>query len=124
MLFGKLKKLIIKFPHLRNAQVPFLWPHVLYYCHISLSKYHKLIWNIGTPCRRGGGSSSDAPCTQSTLLHVASSQNQLPHDWRIHTYKPSTSFCDHCGTVLYGLQDQGLKCACTVSHLSGNQFTL
>ena len=39
-------------------------------------------------------------------------QNQMPHDWTLHTYKPSSSFCDHCGTVLYGLTDQGLKCAC------------
>ena len=42
----------------------------------------------------------------------------MPHDWTLHTYKPSSSFCDHCGTVLYGLTDQGLKCACKLESVS------
>ena len=37
-------------------------------------------------------------------------QNQLPHTWVNHTYKPSSTFCDQCGTIMYGLQNQGFKC--------------
>ena len=37
-------------------------------------------------------------------------QARSPHTWVEHNYKPGSTMCDQCGSILYGLSYQGMKC--------------
>lgn len=44
----------------------------------------------------------------------------MPHRFAVHNYKRPT-FCDHCGSLLYGLLRQGMQCSGKISLLVTNK---
>ncbi|KYQ53800.1 Putative protein kinase C delta type like protein [Trachymyrmex zeteki] len=68
-----------------------------YQCQACQTAVHKKCHDkLLTKCPESGRES------ENTIVNV-------PHRFRTHTFM-SPTFCDHCGSMLYGLFRQGLKC--------------
>ncbi|XP_065599874.1 protein kinase C theta type [Cyrtonyx montezumae] len=92
---------------------------------------HEFVWGLnkqGYQCRQCNAAIHKkcidkviAKCTGSavnsreTMFHKERFKIDMPHRFKVYNYK-SPTFCDHCGTLLWGLARQGLKCdACCMN---------
>lgn len=55
------------------------------------------------------------PIHTHTHIHTVRSKQEYddticPHILTVNTYRTPGTFCDYCGSVLFGLLKQGLKC--------------
>ncbi|XP_006907099.1 protein kinase C theta type [Pteropus alecto] len=86
---------------------------------------HEFVWGLnkqGYQCRQCNAAIHKkcidkviAKCTGSavnsreTMFHKERFKIDMPHRFKVYNYK-SPAFCEHCGTLLWGLARQGLKC--------------
>ncbi|MEE6481653.1 hypothetical protein FKM82_012927 [Ascaphus truei] len=86
---------------------------------------HEFVWGLnkqGYQCRQCNAAIHKkcidkviAKCTGSavnssaTVFHKERFKIDMPHRFKVYNYK-SPTFCEHCGTLLWGLAKQGLKC--------------
>ncbi|XP_062450979.1 protein kinase C theta type isoform X2 [Rhea pennata] len=92
---------------------------------------HEFVWGLnkqGYQCRQCNAAIHKkcidkviAKCTGSainsreTMFHKERFKIDMPHRFKVYNYK-SPTFCEHCGTLLWGLARQGLKCdACSMN---------
>ncbi|NXT90126.1 KPCT kinase, partial [Anhinga rufa] len=92
---------------------------------------HEFVWGLnkqGYQCRQCNAAIHKkcidkviAKCTGSavnsreTMFHKERFKIDVPHRFKVYNYK-SPTFCEHCGTLLWGLARQGLKCdACSMN---------
>ncbi|XP_043570060.1 protein kinase C theta type isoform X1 [Chiloscyllium plagiosum] len=100
---------------------------------------HEFVWGLnkqGYQCRQCNAAIHKkcidkiiAKCTGSavnsreTIFHKERFKIDMPHRFKVYNYK-SPTFCEHCGTLLWGLARQGLKCeecAMNVHHKCQNK---
>ncbi|XP_034431309.1 protein kinase C eta type isoform X2 [Hippoglossus hippoglossus] len=74
-----------------------------YQCQVCTCVVHKRCHQqVVTVCPRMKSPAKEKPVTQGFSIN-------LPHMFKIHNYK-SPTFCDHCGSLLWGIVRQGLQC--------------
>ncbi|XP_039993090.1 protein kinase C eta type isoform X3 [Xiphias gladius] len=74
-----------------------------YQCQVCACVVHKRCHQqVVTVCPRMKKPAKEEPINQGFSINV-------PHKFNIHNYK-SPTFCDHCGSLLWGIVRQGLHC--------------
>lgn len=75
-----------------------------YQCrHCNAAIHKKCIDKVIAKC------TGSAVNSKETMIHKERFKIDMPHRFRVYNYK-SPTFCQHCGTLLWGLAKQGLKC--------------
>lgn len=75
-----------------------------YQCrHCNAAIHKKCIDKVIAKC------TGSAINSKETMIHKERFKIDMPHRFRVYNYK-SPTFCEHCGTLLWGLARQGLKC--------------
>lgn len=98
------------------------YPYLSIVCGMVLhKKCHDLVIakcpGAGAKAKQKEESKTDVGVTSlivvlTDMLQTTSRFNvNVPHRFKPHTYK-SPTFCDHCGSLLWGIVSQGLKCTC------------
>ncbi|VDO23816.1 unnamed protein product [Brugia timori] len=82
-----------------------------YQCQICTVVVHKrcheqVIWK----CPGSRINAIDELQTEAAKQGLGRFNINMPHRFTVHSYKRPT-FCDHCGSMLYGLINQGLQCS-------------
>ncbi|KAL5961884.1 Calcium-independent protein kinase C, partial [Taenia solium] len=81
-----------------------LWNQA-YQCQVCTCVVHKRCYqNVITQCP-----GVKAPSTGSNAVLQNRFNINVPHKFRVHTYMLPT-FCEHCGSILFGIMRQGLQC--------------
>ncbi|XP_069485769.1 protein kinase C theta type [Ambystoma mexicanum] len=76
-------------------------------CNVAIHK--KCIDKVIAKC------TGSAVNSRETMIHKERFKIDMPHRFKVYNYK-SPTFCEHCGTLLWGLAKQGLKCEeCTMN---------
>ncbi|MEJ1284448.1 hypothetical protein NN561_015433 [Cricetulus griseus] len=74
------------------------------------------LYSLAERCRKNNGRTE-------IWFHKERFKIDMPHRFKVYNYK-SPTFCEHCGTLLWGLARQGLKCDVIFSPLSLPRFYL
>ncbi|VDN05866.1 unnamed protein product [Thelazia callipaeda] len=82
-----------------------------YQCQICTVVVHKrcheqVLWK----CPGSRINATDEFQTEAAEQGLGRFNINMPHRFTVHSYKRPT-FCDHCGSMLYGLINQGLQCS-------------
>ncbi|XP_022090555.1 calcium-independent protein kinase C-like isoform X4 [Acanthaster planci] len=90
----------------------FIWGFYMqgYQCQVCTVVVHKRCHEVVVSRCPGHKDDAKESQSQSQRFNI-----NLPHRFSVHSFKKPT-FCDHCGSLLYGLLRQGLQCeACKMN---------
>ncbi|KAH9400648.1 Calcium-independent protein kinase C [Tyrophagus putrescentiae] len=81
-----------------------------YQCQVCTLVVHKKCHQFVVVKCPGCKTNNEDSCSSGNRFSI-----NVPHRFSVHNYKRPT-FCDHCGSMLYGIIRQGLKCeACDIN---------
>ena len=81
-----------------------------YQCQTCTQVIHKkCLNNVVTICAGETNSSVVHPVNHEIDEAIAGLKLEVPHSWKGKTYHKLT-FCEHCGSLLWGLYNQGMQC--------------